>query len=111
MDVFNPGDQVFLQVKRYQLHISFKTFDLFYSVSFKVQTFKFREQVHVFNPFEAFVVEVKLFVKFECPIVKFPFFFEKVQNPLLGAAGSACVLTILVFAVAYAVSVVFSIHK
>jgi hypothetical protein len=56
-------------------------------------------------------VEVKLFVKFECPIVKFPFFFEKVQNPLLGAAGSACVLTILVFAVAYAVSVVFSIHK
>ena len=66
--------------------------------------------MHVFQLFESFIVEVKFLVQFKSAVVELPFFFEKVQNPLLCAAGATSVFCVLIIlAVSLTVGVVFRI--
>jgi len=92
----NLLDNILLQVEGNNLNVGLEASNLADTIAFPVEALEVGEQVHVLDPIEALVVEVKLLVQLEGTVVRFPFLFEKVQNPLLGAAADVGLLHIVV---------------
>lgn len=92
MQAFHFTDQVLLQHQTHHLGICLEPGHLSDAIAFEIETLQFREQVHIFNLFEALIMQVQLLIQLERSVVLAPVFLEQFKQVFASDAKGATLL-------------------